>query len=190
MKIDILMPFVGDYAEVGVKFGKTRKYGIINRRGDFVIQPKYEMINYDGGEWIRVNIGYKEGEKGLYSGKWGVINLRGEVVIPFKYSDIFSWGDGVYYSVCYRNRWGVISYSDKAVIPFKFGFIGTPDCRDWIYAELDGKVGYLDRKGQLVVPFIYDEIIPTCTNNPDDWFAVRQGNEWHYINQIGERMIF
>jgi hypothetical protein len=196
MQIDMLMPFVGDYAVVRVIDERKNKYGLINRMGEFVVQPIYDLLDYNGDKYVCANRGYREGRKCQCQGKWGVLNLRGEIVVPFKYSYMQRWEDEThfvtcYFTVCYRKRWGVINFKNEIIMPFMpLDFLGVSNCKGWIYASVGTKSGYLDISGRQVIKIIYDDISIIDSNNPDEWFAVKLGHEYFYIDQTGKRVLF
>lgn len=196
MQIDMLMPFVGYYAVARVVDNRKSKYGLINRTGEFVVQPIYDLLDYSGDKYVYANKGYREGRKCQHRGKWGVLNLQGEIVIPFKYSYMQRWEDGgdstdCYLTVCYRNRWGVINLKNEIVMPFMLlDFLSVPNCKGWMYASVGNKSGYLDMLGRQVIKVIYDDISIIDSTNSDEWLAVKQGNDYFYIDQTGKRVLF
>lgn len=193
MKIDMLLPFMGEFAVARVAHRKELKFGLINRSGIFVVHPIYDMIdyNYQGGDYVCVNMGYKDGRIYEHCGKWGVVNTKGENIIPLKYSQMQPWDDREHFTVCYRNKWGVINIKDEIVLPFMpLGFLGTPNFKGWLYASVGGKKGYIDMTGKQMIKIIYDELAPIFSESPNEWLSARIGDECFYIDQNGKRILF
>ena len=82
--------FVGDYAVAGINGPSfqvyqfpyedwKRRYGIIDKNGDFVVQPAYHSIGT-----------FRDGIFPAKSsdGKWGIANLNGEWIVPPEYMAI------------------------------------------------------------------------------------------------------
>lgn len=130
--------------------------------------------------------------------KFGLINRQGVFVVHPIY-DMIEYIGGDYVCVNrgykegrkYRNRWGVINNKAQIVLPFKsFDFIGTPNCKGWLYAKLAGKYGYIDKTGKQIIKIIYDELSPIFNELHDDWLAARIKEEFFYIDQNGKRVLF
>lgn len=149
------------------------------------------MIDYQGGDYVCVNMGYKDGRKYHHYGKWGVVNAKGENLIPLKYSQMQPWNDREHFTVCYRNKWGVINIKDEIVLPFMpLDLLGTPNCKGWLYASVGGKCWYLDSFGNQVIKVIYNDLSPIFRESPNEWLSARIGEECFYIDQNGKRLLY
>lgn len=67
------------------------KYGFINRKGTFVIAPKYDNAHPFNAKDQPASV------RDAASGKWGFINQQGKVVLPFQYYHAYSFKDGKAY---------------------------------------------------------------------------------------------
>lgn len=73
----------------GLALVKTNgKYGFINRKGDFIIPPKYINANPFTAKNQPASV------RDPVSGKWGFIDQKGKVVLPFKYYHAYSFANG------------------------------------------------------------------------------------------------
>ena len=112
---DNVSPFQDNgYARVGV----DGKDGIINLQGEWVVEPKYDHIDYEIKHFpdidqtlVRVTNQKKD----------GIINLRGEELIPCKYDSLWGWEDSEGYIPARKDgKWGFITLEDKIAIPFEY----------------------------------------------------------------------
>jgi hypothetical protein len=95
------------------------------------------------------------------NGKQTIIDLNGKEIIPFKYDFISEFYDGVaVVSLFVNNRMlsGIIDKSGKEIVPLsdiKF----TTFSEGLIAFEKDKKVGFMNTKGEIVIPAKYDAYI-------------------------------
>ena len=140
---DNVSPFQDNgYARVGV----DGKEGIINLQGEWVVEPKYDRIDYRIQHFpeidqtlVRVTNQKKE----------GIINISGQELIPCKYDSfglsrmVYSEG---YIPARIDNKWGFITLEDKVAIPFEYDYAneftdGKARVRledEWFYIDKDG----------------------------------------------------
>lgn len=132
------------------------KCGLINENSEFIILPEYDNMQYLGGEYIAVNIGFEEYETYQESGVWGVIDLNNNNLIPLKYTDIHCWIKYKMFAVEYDGKWGVINFDNEVVIQFEYDWISWPDEYGLIKAYKDNKEVYLNIRDTLFSHFLYD----------------------------------
>lgn len=88
--------------------------------------------------------------------KSGLIDCDGNYIIPLSqgisYSDA---ADG--YVVASKNNQaaGILSRDGTIAVDFKYELIGKPK-NGWVAAVKNGKTGFIDMQGNVMVPFIYD----------------------------------
>ena len=109
-------PFYYNY--VVMKQG-GRRYGLMNKNFEYVIQPTYANLREvaDNGLLAMAQ------KVMLYSGDsvnvWGYLNTKGEQVIPAKYTYVRAFSDG-FACVSDTKGWGVIDAKGKEVIPCQY----------------------------------------------------------------------
>jgi hypothetical protein len=150
------------------------KLGYIDKTGKIIIPIIYDDIGgfIDGLAWIVLN------------GKYGYIDITGKVVIPIIYDDC--WNDENYYEDengkpetvyhCHDTRYnfadgivscsfncytehltGLIDKTGNEIIPIgKYIHIGKFCDGLAPVIGLNGKIGYIDKTGKVVIPVIYD----------------------------------
>lgn len=96
----------------------------------------------------------------------------------------------------FENKKGLFGFKDslgKIVVKAEYNYVGEYNCglarvnKGWSYnAETDerhvGKYGFINKKGKLVVPLIYDG----GDDFVNDFAAVKLGNKWGFINTKGD----
>lgn len=128
---------------------ESYKYGYINESYETVVPPKYSWASdfREGLAVVELN------------GKYGYINTSGEVVIPIKYNEADPIIEGLAFVSEKRGVYGVIDKTGKTVIPFKLNY----DYIGWFSEGManvrrNGKYGYINRSGQLVIPLKYSNV--------------------------------
>jgi hypothetical protein len=165
-----LYAFDGGYAleEVPDADGIMRT-GLINKKGEMVIEPQYygsysfhfvsAGINWPNAFEDRV---FMYNTDGIYSlvneeGKVGGVNANGEVVIPFEFYDAFYFKDG--YSRTHRDgKYGLIDKTGEYIIPLEYNAMGfyQDGYLAVAYDDDNGrKWGIIDIDGNEIVPIKY-----------------------------------
>ncbi|MEO8649224.1 MAG: WG repeat-containing protein, partial [Acidobacteriota bacterium] len=120
------------------------KYGFINPKGDFVVQPQYDYA-------LRFNEGLAAVELG---DKYGFIDSKGQIVIGFQFDDAKWFFEGLA-AVRKEGKYGFIDRSGRLVIDFKYD-----DTFDFSEGRADVKIGdecgYIDKTGDAVIPIKYE----------------------------------
>ena len=90
------------------------------------------------------------------NGKWGAVDKHNKLVIPLKYGFLMPFYEGV--ASAYQKKYGkaaLINYNGKELTDFIYDFMnGCFEGR--VCVKLNGKYGFLDRDGKIVIPIIYD----------------------------------
>lgn len=113
---------------------KNTRYGAINRKGKLVVPIAYEYL-YDFSEGMACF--QVESPDSPDGSKYGFVNTSGEVVVPA----IWDFADSPYQGMDFSNGLAHVAISDK-----RFADITT----------LQRKHGYIDKRGNVVIPLIYD----------------------------------
>lgn len=135
-----------------------------------------DVINYGGGNRAR-RLKAKDGYKFQENGLWGLKSKDGETLLDAKYNQIEVCSDYVY--AHYGNRHTCFYYD---------GHTSDSADRDDDYRFYnDGKIGFLDKNGNVLLPPIYDEIIDW--GEECDVIYTRTGTEFHYYNRNKEEIL-
>ena len=154
--IDFQFTCAGDFSEAGIAWVQVEedgKYGAIDKSGKLVIPCIYDNYRYFHKYFAEVK----------RNGKWCVIDKKGNVVLTTNETDcspdeIVEEG---YYAAKKGSKFGLWDcFKRKFVSECNFDFISNLD-REWpVIASKNGKHGYIDKSGKVVIDFIYDKAFP------------------------------
>ena len=133
------------------------KDGYIDRTGRFVIPPRFEGAGR-----------FSNGRARIWSDlRVGYIDKTGRIVVPPQYQEAFDFSeDRAAVLICPKKG---CTYAEEAVTP-----------------ESDGRWGFIDTTGKLVIPAQYLKV----ESFAEGLAAVKTEHfEGHYINQAGEVVI-
>lgn len=188
----------GDY--VIVKQGE--KYGIITTSGEVKIEPMYEELNYAFSVYYIAKL----------NSKYGVINTDNVSSIGFEYLNMTYWADkdiiiadktetetSIFDNNLTEKLKGIFVFEEdyiKARIDgldkyytYKFEEKQVKDMltRNTLYvSKKDGKYGFVDSQGNVVVNYIYDE---ATEQNKYGFAAVKQNGLWGAIDKGGKQVL-
>jgi len=142
-----IQPFVGQYA--CVMLGK--KWGVINKSGDWIIKPKYEKLKS-----YKENLFFAQ-----YNGKYGIIDEYENTIIGFEYDLLENtlYNKSQNFIICKNNsKYGIIDTANKVVIPLEYDYIYTLNTTLFTVIK-NGKTGCININNDTIIPFEYDKII-------------------------------
>ena len=154
---------------------KDGLWGYVNKFGDWVIPNIYEsaFCFEDGIAIVKSKLGF------------GLIDLRGKFVMNPNYTFIL-WAQNGLVSVCDGNESFVVDLDGNRVPGFAKYESAIPLCKGF-YRVTDGsgKYGVVDALGNVLIPFVYDNI-KSCS---EDLFPVESEGKCGYIDLTGRIVI-
>lgn len=163
---------MGDNGLVAARQTEDALYGYVNSKGNWVVQPVYEDAEpfQDGIAVIEM------GDKN------GVIDANGEFLIPPTYDNLMYVGSNM---VAYKlnNKWGVLDKKGKVLISPVYDDLGTIVDNDLLPAAQSGKCGYLSRKGDSKIAFMYHTVWPFFEGYA--WVQQSANGVWMSVNTKG-----
>jgi len=165
----------------------NKKWGFLNKKGEFVIAPEYGVaLNFsDGLASVQV------GKFDLEHGKWGAIDKNGKMVIAPEFDYIGSFSDGlasVMFGIGFNGKWGFINKEGKLLINPEFDAA-------WDFSEglamvkVGDKWGFIDKQGTPTIKPLFESALPFS----EGLAAVRVGDEktgkWGFIDKNGNMII-
>lgn len=168
----------------------NNKWGFIDSEGEEQIIPQYDVL----GRGFRNGIAIVGLCEDIYV-SYGLINTKGEQITPLKYSKIYDWLHLGYAIVEFGGYWlegirydgnkGVINSNGEEIVPPIYSEVSRI-YNGMIRVNKDGKYGFYDQLGNMVIPAIYE--------NADDEFHeglvwVKKEGKYGYINKNGDEII-
>lgn len=120
---------------------------------------------------------------------YGAINNKGNLILPAIYNSIEINKDGGNTYICvddYDNRCWFITDESGNVIGSKCDSILAGFCNGLCAIKKNGKWGYIDTKGNLIIDTIYDYV---RTFSKEGLARVRKGDEFLFIDKQGNCVI-
>lgn len=151
-----------------VQLGK--RWGYIDTKGKYLVEPLYEEAGSFGGGFARVQKG----------GKWGLINLSGKLVIPTKFERIIYNIAKDLFMVKEGKEWGVISsVTGRYIVEPKYeAFAAGP--HGLFAVKLGSKWGFIDQSAKMVIQPKFDDI---DRNKENGEFAIILGRKRGYLDK-------
>lgn len=144
-------------------------WGFMDENGDIAFQTEFDFCwNFHEGLAVVVK-----------DGKWGAINKEGEIVIQIKYDRLRRAFDNELNGSksILINKKGEVAAKGMSRVEFK---------NDFATIRQEGRYGLINRKGQILVKPIYDDINIDFKNSVA---IVKQDGKWGLINKKGEVVI-
>jgi len=136
--------FPGDFSEGVASVRLGGKIGFIDKTGGFVIAPKFEHAEEFREGLAPVELG----------GKWGFIDHSGNWVIEPRFDYARRFSDGLA-AVMVGAKGGYVDRRGTLVVAPKYGQVYP--FSDGYAEVVNGTVGYIDTKGNEVLPVIFSE---------------------------------
>ena len=183
-KVVVNYDMVSDFHEGFAMVTKGDKYGFIDKMGNEVIPCIYEFMEeadpnfHDGLALVH------QGEKHFF------INKEGKEAFPYNYDTGLNFSDGL--ALVWKDRkCGYIDTKGNEVIALTDKYYGT-SFHDGLAAvgNNDGKYGFIDKKGELVIPMRFDVEEDGVTSEFHEGYAVACKNgKYGYIDKSGKEVI-
>lgn len=174
-KLENATPFSEKLASVKI----DGKWGVINTKGNFVIEPNYEYI----GE-------FHDGlAKFMKDEKYGFIDKVGNVIIEPIYDEVGNFSEGLAY-ILQDEKYGFIDKNGKLIVKPKYNSVGEfKEGMCWV--KEGKKVGYINKKGKLIIELKNEENTFIGENHSfsEELVAVQQDGKFGYMNKKGEWVI-
>ncbi len=124
------------------------KYGFINRKGEWVIQPRYTFVEPFRNGWARVRIGKFWGFD-FFTGKVGYVDTQGKPVIPLKFDHLGNPAEGMVPAKL-GGKWGYLDAQGKTIIKPRFDWAGAfSEGLARIFQE--NQYGFVDKSGRIAI---------------------------------------
>lgn len=160
-----------------VQVSYRNKQGVLGKDGKFIIPLKYTSLELDDEEQAANNVivAYKGQEVNLLD-KEGNLLFSGNGIIS-------SFTDGVaVYSTKERKPAAMINKQGKTILSLSQYTDANPFSEGLAVIEKGDKYGCIDKNGNIVIPFIYDEILDfsygvTLVKKDDEYGIIDKNNK-------------
>lgn len=177
--------------QILIPFSYYQHYGLMNKNGEIVVEPKFDRILdscHEKRDVVRVGINYTYGfnrktkEPSTYlSTKWGLVDSTGNILLEPEYRGIGISDDKRLLTLQHMDyQYEVINIDGEVIIPKgEYPYIDSFD-RGYVRVNsVDGenkRWGLIDSNGKVVLPLIYSNI----------WNFVGKNGSWVTIESIDE----
>ena len=134
----------------------SRVHGFINKKGDIVIQPKYEFKIIRGSSVFQEGLALVSLDK-----KLGYIDPKGKVVISFQYEDAQPFHDSLAAVQDNKGQWGFIDKIGRYVIKPQFEeatFFNEGLAPVRVTRNNEDKWGFIDKTGKFIIQAKYNNV--------------------------------
>ena len=161
---------IGDFKEGLATAILNGKYGYINQEGKETIPCIYDSV-----------CDFKDGYGKIQKDKlWGMVNIEGKEVFPIKYDSIQDFHEHIAIAsaggkfVLLKDNGSIVDVCCETTDNYQFNFKNN-----YLKVIRDGKIGFVDKQGSEVVPFIFDD-----AKDYGGWnlVYVKKENKWGIYN--------
>jgi hypothetical protein len=135
------------FGEINAVEGEKKKYGMVDKKGNILVDAKYDDMNIIDKTRAIVSL----------NRKYGMIDKKGKELIPLIYDEI-EYYDSDTMKVLSNGKFGLVDALGKEIVPVKYDDIEYNRGNKTIKVQLKGKYGLLNSSGKEILPPIYDEI--------------------------------
>ena len=166
---------------------KNGRWGLINNRGEFVVDLIFEYEDYEVWPGFTTMRGIAEFHNGIapvrQGNRWGVIDTMGNVVVPIRYR-YASTTSGLAVVQNDAGYFGAYDRTGRFTVPFEYERIFAFNS-DRIAVTRDGKVGFVDMSGTLVIEHAFDHTFGFI----GEFASVSRDGRMGLINRAGEIVV-
>lgn len=157
-----------------VSFQKSSYYGFKNKKDGVVIPAIYDAVqNFEYGRAGVCKEGY-----------WAIINRNGELTTGFEFDQIFSIRESCTI-IKKKNKFNLIEPEGNILLTGWYDYICSIRTEGLRRVKQNEKWGYIDSKGQLVIPPDYEE----ARFFWDGFAKVKKNGKYGYIDRSGSIVI-
>jgi len=168
------------YCVVSKKIAEKEQFGVINTKGETVVDFKFEHL--DGLGYVYYGY-FKFMDKKNYTN--GFVDTTGKIIIPAKYKEFGTViTEGTIKVGKSYNQWGLISMKDEPIIPMEYDFVSA--WSEGLIRVRKGNVhGFFNRSGKIAIPIQYTK----ATDFQSGISMVQKGGKFGAIDTKGEKAI-
>ena len=150
--IDYLFHHAKDFKDGKAVAFQDGKAGVINTKGEYIIQPQFSDMIIDGNKFLVSQ-----------NRKWGWINLDGNIIIEPQYSEAYPFYENDLALVEIERKWGFIDADGMLKINPQFD-LALPFVGNNAIVAIGKKVGVIDHKGSYILNPEFDNVSVDLTH--------------------------
>ena len=118
------------------------------------------------------------------------IDVQGNPLLKNRYNGLGQFGDDGWAPACIGKLWGMIDLDENVVIPYAYKEIHPFDSEGMAMVSKGGKKAFINRKGELVIPFRFNNFYKEFDDDGFAYAMIYNGKEAgdYFINRKGEIM--
>lgn len=124
-------------------------------------------------------VGYAYSENGS-----GLIDSKGKTILDFQYENISFPSEGRFSAKDFMDQWKIFDLNGKTLAEIEGGYYYIGEFSEGLayFWDYDEKYGYMDSKGKIVIPAVFDE----ADSFLDGVALVEKNNQYLLINKRGD----
>lgn len=153
--------------------------GIINKKGEIVIEAKYSYINFIGNDMFRVK----------KDSSYGIISSSGKIIVPLKYKEVWAYSyDKKQFIVHDNGQHFIVDSLNNTIKTFKMQYDRLTRIAEGvgIYRVRQGKMHMLINEQEEVIVEVEYDTFRTDISFHNDFIIVRKGSIEKYYNLTGK----
>ena len=154
----------------GYLVSQNGKTGYLSKNGEPLISPIYDYLSRL--EALNRETFFEASK----DKKYGVLDAKGKIILPLIYDGFMHYQAGGSFSIAQNGKWGRIDTFFRQTLPFKYN---NPVYGNR-FSEKE-KIGYLNEKGEEILPPLYDAIDPE-----GDYLRVKQNELYGLTDKQGK----
>jgi hypothetical protein len=181
-----------------IQGGTAMKKGLINARGEIIVQPEYSDILNDLSNGFyypfiaspdakRDTIQHADGLEPIPSGKYGIIDTSGKIISEPAYDELPVYGDGLF-RVKIGDKYGYANLKGDLIIQPVYKYCDAFSEGKAIVLVKDGQASIIDKTGKILVEnlgpgagfYRFFNGLARCRN---------ENGNYGYLDSTGKRVI-
>lgn len=157
-------------------YGEQDKYGLLLADGSVLIKATYEMVSFPENGLIQF----------MKNDKSGFMNEKEQVIVPAVHEHIFMRNKD-YFITFEGTSYSLLSIKDNKKIADGYEYMALPDEGNTFLAMKNGKYGYIDEKGKIIIPFKFSTAL-AFENGVAIVSEDEAGENIYYIDSKGQEV--
>lgn len=176
-----------DVSQEVLPFRNGKLWGLANEKGEILVNPQYEYINFDDDTNPHLLAVFDKG-------KWGVIDQKGNIVLPIRFWRVKILPNAIVVGDTPEDKSALYNLKGKLLLAAEFDIIdyikpGNDKWRNLLLCHKQGKVGLYDIVQEKMILNPEYEIQSVSVSNSDaEVFALAKNGRLALFNLQGKQV--